>query len=87
MSPQAVFSAHRTGAKPSRKPWYRVLYIQVLLAMALGIVLGHLMPGWGVQMKPLGDGFIKLVKMVIAVVTGCCRASTGCRRRRLPWST
>ncbi|WP_084461615.1 dicarboxylate/amino acid:cation symporter [Curvibacter gracilis] len=59
------------SARPSRKPWYRVLYIQVLLAMAVGIVLGHLMPGWGVQMKPLGDGFIKLVKMVIAVVIFC----------------
>lgn len=42
------------------------LYGQVLLAIAAGVLLGHLSPGWGAQMKPLGDGFIKLIKMLIA---------------------
>jgi len=49
-------------------PWYRHLYTQVLLAIALGIVLGHVAPEIGAQLKPLGDGFIKLVKMIIAPV-------------------
>ena len=54
-----------------RKPWYRILYLQVLIAMALGIALGHWSPVLAVEMKPFGDGFIKLVKMVIAVVIFC----------------
>src|SRR5438552_4385249 len=54
-----------------RKPWYRTLYVQVLIAMAIGIALGHWSPVLAVEMKPFGDGFIKLVKMVIAVVIFC----------------
>jgi aerobic C4-dicarboxylate transport protein len=54
-----------------RKPWYRILYVQVLIAMAIGIALGHWSPVLAVEMKPFGDGFIKLVKMVIAVVIFC----------------
>lgn len=50
------------------KPWYKVLYIQVLIAVAIGIVLGHFAPETGANMKPLGDAFIKLVKMIIAPV-------------------
>jgi len=50
------------------RPWCRHLYAQVLLAIALGIVLGHVAPEIGAQLKPLGDGFIKLVKMIIAPV-------------------
>jgi aerobic C4-dicarboxylate transport protein len=53
------------GAKP---PLYRVLYVQVLFAIACGVLLGHLAPSTAVTMKPLGDGFIKLIKMVIAPV-------------------
>jgi len=49
-------------------PWYRHLYVQVLLAIVLGVVLGHVEPEIGAQLKPLGDGFIKLVKMIIAPV-------------------
>jgi len=47
-------------------PWYRVLYIQVLIAIALGVAIGHFFPGTGVALKPLGDGFIALIKMMIA---------------------
>lgn len=54
-----------------RKPFYQVLYIQVLIGIALAIVVGHFWPEVGVQMKPLGDGFIKLIKMVIALVIFC----------------
>ncbi|MBV8900638.1 MAG: dicarboxylate/amino acid:cation symporter, partial [Verrucomicrobia bacterium] len=45
-----------TNTSP-RKPWYRILYIQVLLAVAVGIVIGYLFPGFGKNLKPLGDGF------------------------------
>ncbi|CDM24153.1 dicarboxylate/amino acid:cation symporter [Castellaniella defragrans] len=58
-----------TRALPARKlPFYRILYVQVLFAIAVGILLGHYAPALGEAMKPLGDGFIKLVKMIIAPV-------------------
>ena len=50
------------------RAWYRHLYVQVLVAIALGITIGHFFPTWGGALKPLGDGFIKLVKMIIAPV-------------------
>ena len=46
----------------------RSLYVQVLLSIALGCALGYLAPETGTAMKPLGDGFIKLIKMVIAPI-------------------
>jgi aerobic C4-dicarboxylate transport protein len=48
----------------NRKPWYRILYIQVLMAVFLGIVVGCINPGLGESLKPLGSGFINLVKMI-----------------------
>ncbi|OHC94905.1 MAG: C4-dicarboxylate transporter DctA [Sphingomonadales bacterium RIFCSPLOWO2_12_FULL_63_15] len=51
-----------------RLPWYRQLYVQVLIAIALGVTIGHFFPDAGVQLKPLGEAFIKLVKMIIAPV-------------------
>lgn len=51
-----------------RKPWYRSLYGQVLLAIVLGALLGHFLPAAGMALKPLGDGFVNLVKMIIAPV-------------------
>ncbi|MBX9859286.1 MAG: dicarboxylate/amino acid:cation symporter [Sphingomonas sp.] len=48
--------------------WWQHLYVQVLAAITLGAALGHFYPDIGVALKPLGDGFIKLVKMVIAPV-------------------
>lgn len=53
---------------PAPKPWYRHLYVQVLAAIAAGVLLGHFYPQTGEAMKPIGDGFIKLVKMIIAPV-------------------
>ena len=47
---------------------FRSLYVQVLIAVLIGAVLGFLRPGLGVAMRPLGDGFIKLVKMLIAPI-------------------
>src|SRR5256885_15493470 len=53
------------------RPWYSVLYIQVLIAIVIGVLIGHLFPQTGVAMKPLGDGFIALIKMMIAPVIFC----------------
>jgi aerobic C4-dicarboxylate transport protein len=54
-----------------RQPFYKVLYVQVLLAIAAGIVLGHLYPQYATAMKPLGDAFIRLIRMVIGPVIFC----------------
>ncbi|MES2128719.1 MAG: dicarboxylate/amino acid:cation symporter [Pseudomonadota bacterium] len=54
-----------------KKPFYKVLYLQVLFAIACGVLLGVFYPSVGVDMKPLGDGFIKLIKMIIAPVIFC----------------
>ncbi|RAU43810.1 MULTISPECIES: dicarboxylate/amino acid:cation symporter [unclassified Pseudomonas] len=58
-------------ALPRRRPFYRHLYVQVLVAIVLGVILGHYSPGLGEQMKPLGDTFIKLIKMLIAPIIFC----------------
>ncbi|THD35858.1 MAG: dicarboxylate/amino acid:cation symporter [Sphingomonas sp.] len=55
------------AARP-RQPFYRHLYAQVLVAIVLGVALGYFRPAAGEALKPLGDGFIKLVKMIIAPV-------------------
>jgi aerobic C4-dicarboxylate transport protein len=59
------------SARPARHPWYTVLYIQVLIAIAIGIAVGYFYPDLGKQLKPLGDGFISLIKMMIAPVIFC----------------
>jgi aerobic C4-dicarboxylate transport protein len=55
----------------THRPWYTVLYIQVLIAIAVGIFIGHYFPKAGVALKPLGDGFIALIKMMIGPVIFC----------------
>ncbi len=54
-----------------KKPFYKVLYVQVLFAIVCGVLLGVFYPTDAVAMKPLGDGFIKLIKMIIAPVIFC----------------
>jgi aerobic C4-dicarboxylate transport protein len=54
-------------AKAAR-PFWRSLYFQVLAGIALGVLVGWLWPDWGRALKPLGDGFVKLVKMIITPV-------------------
>jgi len=54
-----------------KKKFYQHLYVQVLTAIAGGILLGYYYPETGVAMKPLGDGFIKLIKMIITPVIFC----------------
>ncbi len=55
----------------ARKPLYRSLYFQVISAIIIGVLLGHFYPDSGTAMKPLGDGFIKLIKMIIAPIIFC----------------
>ncbi|MCO7263127.1 dicarboxylate/amino acid:cation symporter [Dickeya zeae] len=54
-----------------KKSIFKSLYFQVLTAITIGILLGHFYPALGQQMQPLGDGFVKLIKMVIAPVIFC----------------
>lgn len=53
------------------QPWYKILYIQVLIAIAFGVLIGYSYPDLGKALKPLGDGFIALIKMMIAPVIFC----------------
>ncbi len=55
----------------TRQPLYKSLYVQVLVAITIGILLGHFYPETGVALKPFGDGFVKLIKMVIAPIIFC----------------
>jgi aerobic C4-dicarboxylate transport protein len=53
------------------RPWYTILYVQVLIAIVIGVLVGHFYPDLGKALKPLGDGFISLIKMMIAPVIFC----------------
>jgi len=55
----------------ARQPLYKSLYLQVITAVIIGVLLGHFYPSVGESMKPLGDGFIKLIKMIIAPIIFC----------------
>jgi aerobic C4-dicarboxylate transport protein len=65
-----MISSARDAAK-AYSPWYRVLYVQVLIAIVLGVGIGWWFPEAGAAMTPLGDGFIALIKMMIAPVVFC----------------
>jgi aerobic C4-dicarboxylate transport protein len=54
-----------------RAAWYKQLWIQVLIAMAIGILLGKMRPDLGARMQPLGDGFIRAIRMLIAPIIFC----------------
>ena len=58
----AALGSHHQGR------WYQHLYVQVLAAILIGVLLGHFYPSIGEAMKPLGDAFIKMIKMVIAPI-------------------
>src|SRR5258705_68365 len=72
MSSSSVVEDRRVAGK-SLKPraWYQVLYVQVLIAVGVGIALGYFFPEFGKSLRPLGDGFIKLVRMIIAPIIFC----------------
>jgi aerobic C4-dicarboxylate transport protein len=64
--------APRPAAAPvSHRAWYTILYVQVILAIILGVIIGYVDPQLGVQLKPLGDGFIALIRMMIGPVIFC----------------
>src|SRR6266436_1060876 len=67
----ATTPARAAAYLPARRPWYKILYVQVLIAIAAGILLGHFLPDAGKAMKPLGDGFIALIRMMIAPLIFC----------------
>ena len=56
---------------PGRRPIWKSLYAQVITAIVIGVILGHFWPHAGEAMKPFGDGFIKLIKMIIAPIIFC----------------
>ncbi len=60
-----------TSTSARKLPLYRSLYVQVITAVIIGVLLGHFYPAVGEAMKPLGDGFIKLIKMIIAPIIFC----------------
>ncbi len=61
----------RILAAAARRPWYKLLYVQVLIAIVLGVILGDVAPQTGAAMKPLGDAFVNLIRMMIAPVIYC----------------
>ena len=69
----AMASTPNSSASPAPKPrrFYQSLYLQVITAIVIGVLLGHFLPATGEAMKPLGDGFIKLIKMIIAPIIFC----------------
>jgi len=70
--PMTANAAAAAQAKRDRpKHWYAQLWVYVLIGMVLGIILGKFDPGLGVRMQPLGDAFIKLIRMLIAPIIFC----------------
>ncbi|MBO4225122.1 dicarboxylate/amino acid:cation symporter [Bradyrhizobium neotropicale] len=69
----ATIATSEPAEASTSKPWYRILYVQVLIAIVLGVVVGWLWPALATNdwIKALGDGFIKLIKMVIAPIIFC----------------
>ncbi len=68
---QPMRPAMTTQTTSRKLPLYRSLYFQVVCAVIAGVILGHFHPALGAEMKPLGDGFIKLIKMMIAPIIFC----------------
>ena len=69
--PPAAASRVKAAPRSSKTPFYRVLWVQVLVAMALAIVLGYVDPARALAMKPLGDAFIRVVSMIITLIIFC----------------
>jgi len=71
LASNATQSLPEPSRPPKKKPFYMTLWGQVLIGVALAIVYGYLRPASAVKMKPLGDGFIRLITMVITVIIFC----------------
>src|ERR1700693_4358605 len=61
----------RVSATPRARSWYKHLSVQILFAMILGAIVGHVWPERADSLKPLGDLFIKLVRMLVAPIVFC----------------
>ena len=67
------------------QPWYFQLWFQVLVAMVIGIALGHFYPSLGAKMQPLGDAFIKAIRVLIApIIFSRSVKGTSCRSYTFP---
>ncbi len=64
-------SVGKAGGTGKRRPWYTILYVQVLIAVLMGCAIGAISPKTGIALKPLGDGFVSLIRMMIAPVIFC----------------
>lgn len=67
----AVSEEHEVLRKGKRKPFYRSLIFQILMGLVFGLLVGVLWPNFATGLRPLGDGFINLVKMIIAPLVFC----------------
>ncbi len=70
-SPPADLNSANPEPKARKLPFYRVLWVQVLIAMSAAIVLGYVDPVDAVEMKPLGDAFIRVITMIITLIIFC----------------
>ena len=68
MMKAVIAQDYAVAEAPKRARVWSHLYVQVLVAIALGAIIGHFWPSFGESLKPIGDAFIKLVKMIIAPV-------------------
>jgi aerobic C4-dicarboxylate transport protein len=68
---ETIGGAEATVPVPKKKRFYQILYVQVLIAISCGILLGHFDSKLAIDMKPLGDGFIKLIRMLIGPIIFC----------------
>ena len=64
-------SSETRAVAPNKQPFYATLWVQVLVAMVLAVLLGHLSPSKAIAMKPLGDAFIRLISMIITLMIFC----------------
>jgi aerobic C4-dicarboxylate transport protein len=69
--PPVQTDALNAAPAPTQPPFYRVLWVQVLVAMALAVILGYVDPVRAVAMKPLGDAFIRVISMIITLIIFC----------------
>src|SRR5690242_3216371 len=69
--PAKIDTAPNAAVRAHARPLYTSLYFQVIVAIVIGVLLGHFAPATAVAMKPFGDAFIKLIKMLIAPIIFC----------------
>ena len=71
MADHAVQLIETRTPPQAKRPFYKVMWVQILFAIALGVVLGHFRPTTAIAMKPLGDAFIRLITMVVTLIIFC----------------